>query len=262
VSAGFRDHFSGHAAAYARARPTYPAELFQWLASQSAGHALAWDAGTGNGQAAVALAAHYTHIHATDASAPQIAAARPHPAVHYAVEPAEHCSLPDASADLVLIAQALHWLDIPAFHAEVGRVLKPEGLYVAVCYGLLTVSPEVDRRLQAFEHGIVGSYWPPERALIDAAYAGIAFPGHAVESPPMDMAVDWTLDALLDYLGSWSAVQRYRRALGQDPLADLAPVLRPCWGEGPRRVRWPLTVVARRGAHPSAAGERGNRGDR
>ena len=244
---GFHDHFSGHAAAYARARPTYPPELFQWLANQTASHDLAWDAGTGNGQAAVALAAHYARVHATDASAAQIAAARPHHSVQYAVEPVERCSLPDTSADLVLIAQALHWLDIPAFHAEVARVLKPDGLYVAVCYGLLTVSPDIDPLLLAFEHGVVGQYWPPERALIDAAYVGIAFPGHVVEAPPLEMALDWTLDALLDYLGSWSAVQRYRTTLGRDPLPDLAQTLRPVWGESLRRVRWPLTVVVRRG---------------
>ncbi len=247
MSRGFQDHFSGHAAAYARARPTYPAELFQWLASQSAGHALAWDAGTGNGQAAVALAAHYTHIHATDASAPQIAAARPHPTVHYAVEPAEHCSLPDASADLVLIAQALHWLDLAAFHTEVSRVLKADGVYAAVCYGLLHVSADLDPLLHHFEHGVVGPWWPPERALIDTAYATIDFPGHAITVPPFEMALDWTVDALLDYLGSWSAVQRYRKAQGHDPLPQLAHSLRPLWGDGARRVRWPLTVVARRG---------------
>lgn len=245
MNAGFRDHFSGHAAAYARARPSYPPELFAWLASQTASHELAWDAGTGNGQAAVLLAAHYRQVHATDASATQIAAARPHPRVGYAVEPAEHCSLCDSSVDLVLIAQALHWLDLTAFHREVARVLKPEGLYVALCYGLLAVSPEIDPLLHDFEHGVVGPYWPPERAHIDAGYADLEFPGQPVSVPGFEMAVDWDAQALLDYLGSWSAVQRYRLAVGRDPLDELAAPLRARWGDGPRRVRWPLTVVAR-----------------
>lgn len=245
MSRGFRDHFSGHARTYARARPGYPPDLFAWLAGQTAGHQLAWDAGTGNGQAAVALAMHYARVHATDASAAQIAAARPHPRVDYRVEAAERCSLPDAGADLVLIAQALHWLDIPAFHREVRRVLRPGGLYVALCYGLLTIDSPVDSLLHDFEHGVVGRYWPPERALIDRAYAGIDFPGRAVAVPDFGMAVDWDLTGLLDYLDSWSAVQRHRAAEGRDPLPALAAALQALWGEGTRRVRWPLTVIAR-----------------
>ena len=70
------DHFSAHAQNYARFRPTYPTELFAWLASQSPGHRLAWDCGTGNGQAALGLADHFVHVHATDLSPQQLAQAR------------------------------------------------------------------------------------------------------------------------------------------------------------------------------------------
>ncbi|HWA15135.1 MAG TPA: hypothetical protein VG817_01795, partial [Gemmatimonadales bacterium] len=58
----FQDHFSGHAGAYSRARPTYPPELFAWLSVQTAAHDVAWDCGTGNGQAALGLAAHYRTV--------------------------------------------------------------------------------------------------------------------------------------------------------------------------------------------------------
>ena len=47
---------------YARYRPTYPPALFAWLAEVSPGRALALDVGTGNGQAAVALAAHFDQV--------------------------------------------------------------------------------------------------------------------------------------------------------------------------------------------------------
>ena len=62
--AAFKDHFSGHAAAYARARPTYPDALFDWLAARCDRHDLAWDAGCGNGQASLALADRFRRIHA------------------------------------------------------------------------------------------------------------------------------------------------------------------------------------------------------
>src|SRR6218665_1515854 len=77
MTMSFKDHFSGHATAYHEARPGYPEALFVWLAAQSARNDLAWDAGCGNGQASVALAAHFKRVIATDPSATQIAEADP-----------------------------------------------------------------------------------------------------------------------------------------------------------------------------------------
>ena len=103
----FKDHFSGHANLYAQARPTYPPALFDWLASICPQRGLVWDAGCGNGQASLALAAHFDRVFATDPSDTQIAAATPRDNIRYAVEPAERCSLPDGSVDLVTVAQAI-----------------------------------------------------------------------------------------------------------------------------------------------------------
>ena len=52
-----KDHFSGHAGCYEAFRPTYPDALFEYLASLCPLRELAWDCATGNGQAAVPLAA-------------------------------------------------------------------------------------------------------------------------------------------------------------------------------------------------------------
>ena len=82
--------------------------------------ALAWDVATGSGQAAVELAARFDRVVATDASAAQLASAEARPNVTYLHEPAERSSLDDASADLVTVAQALHWFDHRAFFAEAG----------------------------------------------------------------------------------------------------------------------------------------------
>jgi len=123
----FQDHFSGHAGAYHEARPTYPDALYDWLAAQARVRDLVWDAGCGNGQASVALARRFARVHATDPSAAQIANAEMHSNIDYRVEPAEQCSLASASADLVTVAQALHWFDFARFFAEVERVLPVNG---------------------------------------------------------------------------------------------------------------------------------------
>ena len=45
---------------------------------------------------------------------------------------------------------------------------------------------------------------------------------------------------LLAYLRSWSATQRYIKALGEDPVTLIEPDLRAAWGDpaGKRDVRW------------------------
>lgn len=40
---------------YADARPTYPSQWYSMLADRTLHHSLAWDVGTGNGQAAIGV---------------------------------------------------------------------------------------------------------------------------------------------------------------------------------------------------------------
>lgn len=239
----FPDHFSGHAADYAKARPTYPAELFAHLASIAPARDLAWDVGAGSGQSACALADHVARVVATDASAKQLAAARPHPRVTYLEARAERSPLGDATADLVTVAQALHWFDIDAFHAEVRRVVRPGAILAEWSYDLMTVVPEVDGVVRHLYRDVVGSYWPPERIHVEDGYAKLAFPFERVEVPEFAMELEWTLDQLTAYLGTWSSVRRFTEARGEDPVAGLSTELEAAWGSGARRVvRWPLSV--------------------
>jgi SAM-dependent methyltransferase len=245
--ATFRDHFSHGAAAYAEFRPRYPDALFAELAALLPGRSLGWDVGTGNGQAAVALARHVDRVIATDASAAQIAAAEPHPRVEYRVAPAESSGLPDASADVVTVAQALHWFDRDAFFAEAARVLRPGGVLAAWTYALLeTGDAAIDREVRRFAHGTVGPHWPPERVLVDTGYATVVVPAPLTEVPFPPQAIDATLslDQLAGFLRTWSATHRYVEAHGgADPVAPFVDALRERWG-GPRPVRWPIAVRA------------------
>jgi SAM-dependent methyltransferase len=245
----FQDHFSGHAAAYAQARPTYPITLFAWLSAQSLRRARAWDAGCGNGQASVALAHHFDAVFASDPSATQIAAATPHPRVTYAVEPAEACSLPDASVDLVTVAQALHWFDPDRFHAEVARVLRPEGLVAAWSYERCTVTPAVDAVFMRLYVDELGAGGPPERRHVESGYTTLPFPYDEIGAPSFSLLCDWTLAHYLAYLRSWSACQRRLAAEGVDAVAALADEFAAAWGppDTVRAVHWALVLrVGRR----------------
>jgi hypothetical protein len=68
----FEDHFSSPSKQYAPHRPRYPEAIHAYLASIAPGHSLAWDCGTGKGQAAIGLAKYFDQVHATDAIAAQI----------------------------------------------------------------------------------------------------------------------------------------------------------------------------------------------
>jgi SAM-dependent methyltransferase len=244
----FKDHFSGHAGAYRDARPHYDASLFEWLAKQVSRHELALDVGCGNGQATVALAAHFDKVVGTEPSAAQIANAEANPKVEYRVEAAEACSLPDASADLVTVAQALHWFDHERFYAQVRRVLRPGGLIAAWCYASCSIDPAIDAVTEKLYVDITGPYWPPERSHIDAGYATIPFPFEPVDTPEFDLVAHWNLAEFLAYLRSWSATQRYIKANGDDPVTMLEPEFAAAWkapGEV-KAVRWKLTVKAGR----------------
>ena len=68
----FEDHFSTHSRQYAQARPTYPDEIYAYLASLAPARSLAWDCGTGNGQAAIGLASRYPGLRRASSFAPSL----------------------------------------------------------------------------------------------------------------------------------------------------------------------------------------------
>lgn len=238
----FKDHFSKQADDYAKYRPVYPAALFAYLAAQAPGRVLAWDAGTGSGQAAHGLAAHFARVVATDPSEAQVRNAAPHPQVTYKVEPAEKTDIAAHTVDLVTVAQALHWFDLDRFYAEVRRVLNPAGVLAVWCYGLNEIGPGVDEEVWTYYRDTVGPYWPPERKWIDERYRTLPFPFAESATPAFYMEAAWTLDEYLGYLGTWSATQRYRQQQGSDPLPALRAALVKPWGAPAvkRAVRWPI----------------------
>lgn len=227
-----KDLFSSYAHRYARYRPTYPDDLYEFVLRHVPDRAAAWDCATGNGQVATVLARYFARVDATDLSAPQLAQAIPAPTVRYAVSRAESTPFADASFDLITVGQALHWFDFTRFFAEARRVLRPGGVLAVWGYELLHVSPEIDALIDVFYTKTVGPYWAPERRYLNERYQTVPFPFAEVPAPAFSMEKTWTLDDLLGYLGTWSAVAGFRQARGFDPVPDLGQALRDYWPEG------------------------------
>lgn len=199
---------------------------------------------TGNGQAAVALAGHFERVLATDASPSQLRHAEPHSRVTYRVAVAGHDADPPRDVDLVTVAQALHWLDRPRFFEEARGALRPRGLLAVWTYALCRIDEAVDAVVRRLHHELLRGWWTPDRAMVDEGYRSIEFPFRELHPPAIAMTSRWDLARFRGYLDTWSAVRRFQRERGRDPLEEIGPALEDAWGEPTqvREVTWPLTM--------------------
>jgi SAM-dependent methyltransferase len=240
----FEDHFSRRADTYIRYRPTYPEKLYAYLASIAPHHRLAWDCGTGNGQAAVGLANHFDHVIATDASTDQLAQAFPHSRVTYKVARSESAGLQTGCAALVTVAVAVHWFDFDQFYAEVRRVLTPGGAIAVWCYSLPIIEPAIDSILEHYLDEILAGYWPDRFRYVHERYQTLPFPFEELTVPGFTMETRWDLEGVLGFLRSWSGTAKYEQQKGQSPVELIRPQLIEAWGGelGERTLRWNLHV--------------------
>jgi ubiquinone/menaquinone biosynthesis C-methylase UbiE len=225
-----KDNFSSQADAYAKYRPGYPPELFAFILDKVRGRETAWDCGTGNGQTAKELAQYFQRVEATDISQKQLDNATQAPNITYSLQSAEQTNFPDNSFDLITVSQALHWFRFDEFYAEVKRVAKPGGWLAVWTYTRLPISPEIDELLgNEFYKKIVGEYWDSERKYVDENYMTIPFPLAEIECPRFATDLQWTIEDLAGYIGTWSAVQKFIKARGYDPVPELMQKIRPFW---------------------------------
>jgi len=240
--AKFRDHFSRGSDDYARFRPRYPDELFAYLAGIAPRRELAWDCGTGSGQAAVGLAGHFRRVVATDASAEQLRNATAHERVEYRAGRAEDVDLGAGSVDLVTVAAAAHWFDLPEFYRAVNRVSVAGGVLALWTYHLPVIDPAMDRVLLRHYSEVLEGHWPERFHYVVEHYRTLPFPFEEVGPPEFDMRASWNLAELSGFIESWSASRRYREAHGRSSLESVREALVEAWGDPDRSraIRWPL----------------------
>lgn len=237
-----KDNFSARSADYAQFRPAYPPQLFDFLFEHCQNFDRAWDCATGNGQVATVLAERFAQVEATDISENQLKNALLKPNIRYRLGRAEATDFSDHSFDLVTVGQAAHWFDFEKFYPEVRRVLKPGGFLALVGYTLVRIDEPVDAVINHLYDHVLDGYWDPERRLVDEALASIPFPFAEMPFPEMDMKYEWTLDAMLGFIGTWSGVQHFIRRNGHSPLDEgLVARLKEVWPEGEvKTARFPI----------------------
>lgn len=243
-----RDTFADGSDRYARSRPNYPKELYDWILANTPGREVAWDCATGNGQSAVGLAPHFKRVQATDLSPEQVAQSIPAANVVYSAQPAEKTSFMADTFDLITVAQALHWFDLPQFWREVGRVAKPGALFCAWGYAWVECDSVVQLELLEPIRKLLGPFWAPENQILWRGYRDedIAFPYNRLATPSFSIQTRWTVSQLVEYVGTWSAFKLAVRDGGASTaLRKLTDDAQTRLGHfGPLEIRMPLTVVA------------------
>lgn len=244
----FEDLFSTQAATYAAFRPRYPDALFDYLAEVAPAQHRAVDCGAGSGQAAIALARSFDEVIAIEPSHAQVTHAAQHERVRYVVAPAEQMDLDDASVDLIVCANAIHWFDLERFYPEARRVLRPDGVLAAWCYQRAAITPEIEEPIERYSRGTLDGYWSPRIAYVNEHYSTLPFPFDEIDAPAFVHEAELILDELIGYLGSWSATRAYIERNAVDPLVALRAELIDAWGPRRRTVRWPLYIRIGRSA--------------
>jgi SAM-dependent methyltransferase len=167
--------------------------------------------------------------------------------VSFSVGSATSLPATDASVDLVCVAQALHWFDLPAFYAEASRVLRSgTGVLAVWGYDLVELDNTAARAVvQQFHDDTLGDkYWDSARRFISARYASMA-PDEVGKTDGYDPAVwsscehfhasqplDASLEHLLGYLSTWSGYRTFLkqndvvRGQAGDPLLGVEEGLR------------------------------------
>ncbi len=241
--------FSINSADYAKHRPQYPPALFAYLNKITQHHHLAWDCATGNGQAAVSAAKYFAQIEATDISAEQIEHRLSNPQINYSICAAEKPPFKDNIFDLIMVAQAVHWFDKPAFFAEAERLLKPNGVLAVWGYGGLSINAEIDSLINEYLNQPIDRFWAEGNREVMAGYRELVLPFNHIPNPPtFEMQIAWNLPQLLAYFSTWSAVKRYTAELGQNPLELISAKLKPVWQnpEYIKTVSMPLFIKVSR----------------
>lgn len=146
--------FSDRVDNYVKYRPGYPRDVLDLLAAELnlQPNAVIADLGSGTGISAKLFLENGNVVYGIEPNSEMRAAAdaflQGFPNFRCVAGTAEATTLPDASVDFVVAAQAFHWFDVPATRAEAKRILKPDGAGILLWNDRLTQSTPF---LEAFE---------------------------------------------------------------------------------------------------------------
>jgi len=206
----------------------------------------------------------YKKVIGTDISAKQLEFAPKLPNVTYCVTPPsmsiqelqQNTSLSESSLDLVTVAEALHFFDLPNFYAQVKWALKkPDGLFAAWCY---IPVPEVDDKVNAVLRSFVETCDPyftstAVKKHLENGYRGIEFPFEPVDgldhTGPFEFVLEkmMRLENYFKLIRSWSAYGRAQQKGVELMTEEVVEKFKAAWNSsgsgdvgGEKAVKFPI----------------------
>ncbi|CAM1373526.1 class I SAM-dependent methyltransferase [Tenacibaculum xiamenense] len=238
-----KDNFSLRSDNYAKFRPSYPSDFFDYLSTLVTNKENAWDCGTGNGQIAYQLSKSFQNVFASDISQSQLDNAFKAENIHYSKQPSEKTNFNNQTFDLITVAQAIHWFNFEKFYDEVKRTSRENSILCVMGYGRVRVSDEIDEIIDHFYINVIGKYWDKERSYIDKNYQTIPFPFQEIQTPKFINEHYWNLDHFIGYLNTWSAVKHFTKSNNFNPVKEVQKKLNQYWAKNElKKINFPLLL--------------------
>ena len=206
----------------------YPQKLFEKVYNYHKSHNGSFDAAldvaTGTGQVTQVLADSFKKVYGVDLSAKMLENAVKKPNIAYSVSTAENLDqFEDSSIDLLTVAEAAHWFDLPKFLEESYRVLKSPlsssdgGGGTLAIWGyssnIFENYPTATELLIDYSNNFMDEYWENGRTKIDNLYKEFEIPKHLFKNLKFEaydgtseseqyrlMSVEWTIFQFEKYL--------------------------------------------------------------
>lgn len=227
-----KSQFSKQSELYARYRPSYPKDMYNFIFQHLNKKEAAWDCCTGTGQVASYLSGHFKKVYANDISEEQLKHAPDKENIDYYEVPAEETGFPADIFDLITVAQAIHWLDFGQFYEEVNRTAGKDALLAVIGYGMVRINKKLNPLIDKFYKYNFSEFFSENRDYLDKHYATIPFPFDEIESPGFSKRIEWTIDDFEGYLNSWSTIQKFKDEKGFNPAENLIKEIKPLWPKG------------------------------
>lgn len=229
---------------YAQYRPQYPESLGNLLASLTTSHHKALDIGCGTGQLTTLLAHYFDNVIGIDPSESQIHNAESRSNIIYDVANAKKLPPYLTNINLITVAQAAHWLDLPKFYQEVEKISAPNALLALISYGVLQPDTQLKTRFDQFYHKEIGPFWPNERKMVEDGYQSIHFPFPEIPVEDLQIKLEWNFSAFIGYISTWSAVRKAQDVGETALLLKFHQEILELWGD-PNQLRvmtWPIKM--------------------
>ncbi|XP_046346473.2 putative methyltransferase DDB_G0268948 isoform X2 [Haliotis rufescens] len=240
-----------HAEAYAKYRIPFTAAVVDCIVRyvQDGGCELnmAVDIGCGTGhQSTIPLSRVFKHVIGVDVSREQIRQTPHLSNADFRVARGEDMPfLESSSVDVVSVATAIHWLDLPDFYKEVDRVLRPRGcLAVYWMHRQKLDNTEAQEAVEEF-HASTSEYRPDEvKRIWDKKEIPECPYGTWLHDTSVVITKSWTVEDFIKLTSTMSFWQKYLKAnQGSTKLKDFGEKLSSRLRSGTEETRGTSTAM-------------------